>query len=180
MMQNLCFGLVCTISGYRSCVASILIHWPQNNVWEWFRQFHQPFDIKVETLFFRAWMHYFRVPKLRNPFYSIRPKMLFGSDSKHFANLRNVKTSVSGLNALFQGTEVAKHPFYSIRPKMMSGSVSEHLGNLRRVNRCKTSVSGLNALFQGTEAAKHLFYCIRPKMMFESLSEHFANLRHLK
>jgi hypothetical protein len=157
MMQNLCFGLVCTISGNRSCVASILIHWPQNNVWEWFRQFHQPLDIKVETLLFRAWMHYFRVPKLRNPFYSIRPKMLFGSDSKHFANLRHVKTSVSGLNALFQGTEVAKHPFYSIIPKMMSGSVSEHLANLRRVKWCKTSVLGLNALFQCTAKLRSIY-----------------------
>jgi hypothetical protein len=39
------------------------------------------------------------------------------NDSEHFANLRHVKrckTCVSGLNALFSGTEVAKHTFYSI------------------------------------------------------------------
>jgi hypothetical protein len=77
--------------------------------------------------------------------------MLFGSDSEHFANLLHVKTCVSGLNALFQGTEVAKHPFYSIRPKMIFGGVSEHFANLRHVKRCKTSVSGLYALFRGTE-----------------------------
>jgi hypothetical protein len=72
---------------------------------------------------------------------------MFGSVSEHFANLRHVercKTCVSGLNALFRGTEVAKHPFYSIRPKMMFGSDSEHLANLRHV---KTCVSGLYALF---------------------------------
>jgi uncharacterized protein YuzB (UPF0349 family) len=79
--------------------------------------------------------------------------MLFGRDSEHFANLRHVKTCVSGLNALFQGTEVAKHPFYSIRRKMMIGIVSEHFVNLRHVKRCKTCVSGLYALFWGIEVA---------------------------
>jgi hypothetical protein len=56
----------------------------------------------------------------KHPLYSIRPKMMFGSVSEHFANLRYVercKTRVSGLNALFWGTEVANNPFYSIRPK---------------------------------------------------------------
>jgi hypothetical protein len=40
--------------------------------------------------------------------------MMFGSVSKHFANIRRVKryiTYVSGLNALFPGTNVVKHPF---------------------------------------------------------------------
>jgi hypothetical protein len=40
----------------------------------------------------------------KHPFYSIRPKMLFGSVSKHLANLRHVKrckTCVSGQKALF-------------------------------------------------------------------------------
>jgi hypothetical protein len=82
-----------------------------------------------------------------------------------------------GLNALFQGTEVAKHPFYSIRPKILFGSDSEHFANLRHV---KTCVSGLNALFQGIEVVKPQFYSIRPKRMFGSDSEHFANLRHVK
>jgi hypothetical protein len=62
-----------------------------------------------------------------------------------------MKTRVLGLNALFQGSEVAKHPFYCIVPKMMFGSVSEHFANLRHIKRCKTCVSGLNALFRGTE-----------------------------
>jgi hypothetical protein len=61
---------------------------------------------------------------VKHPFYSIRPKIVFGSVSEHFANLRHVKNSktfLSGLNALFRGTEVVKHLFYSIGPKMMLG-----------------------------------------------------------
>jgi hypothetical protein len=52
--------------------------------------------------------------------------MMFGGVSEHFANLRHVtryKTCVSGLNALFRGTEVVKHSFYFNRTKMMFGSV---------------------------------------------------------
>jgi hypothetical protein len=40
---------------------------------------------------------------VKHPFYSIGPKMMFGSVSEHFANLRHVKrckTCVSSLNAL--------------------------------------------------------------------------------
>jgi hypothetical protein len=73
---------------------------------------------------------------VKHPFYSIGTKMMFGSVSEHFTNLRWVircKTCVSALNALFQGTEVVKHPFYSIGPKIMFGNVSEHFTNLRHV-----------------------------------------------
>jgi hypothetical protein len=52
--------------------------------------------------------------------------MMFGSVSEHFANFQHIQrcnTCVSGLNALFWGSEVAMHPFYSGRPKMMFGSV---------------------------------------------------------
>jgi hypothetical protein len=75
---------------------------------------------------------------VKHPFNSIGTKMMFGSVSEHFANLRHVKrrkTCVSGLNALFRGTKIVKHPFYSIGTKMMSGSVSEHFANLRHVKR---------------------------------------------
>jgi acid stress-induced BolA-like protein IbaG/YrbA len=80
--------------------------------------------------------------------------MMFGSVSEYFTNLRQVircQTCVSGLNALFRGTEVVKHPIYSIVPKIMFGSVSEHFTNLRYVKKCQTFVWGLNALFRGTE-----------------------------
>jgi hypothetical protein len=95
-MQNLCFGLVCTL--------------------------FQGTEVA------------------KHKFYSIRPKMMFGSVSEHFANLRHVKrckTCVSGLYALFPGTEVVKHSFYFIRPKMMFGSVSEHFANIRHVKDAK-------------------------------------------
>jgi hypothetical protein len=158
--------------------------------------------VKTWKLVFRAWMHYFGVPKLRSihsspldrkwykwvlrstlltlctykyeklcfvpectileyqscedafakkrPFYSIRPKMMFGSVLEHFNNLLHVKrckTCVLSMNALFRGTNVAKHPFYSIGPKMIYRNVTEHFANLLHVNRCKTYVSGLNAVF---------------------------------
>ena len=120
---------------------------------------------------------------------------MFECVSEHFAYLPHVKrgkTCVSGLNALFQGTEVAKivsqrnQPFSPTRPQTMFESVSEHFANLRHVKRGKTCVSGLNALFWGTEVAKMVsqrnqpFYPTRPQMMFESVSEHFANLQHVK
>jgi hypothetical protein len=75
---------------------------------------------------------------VKHPFYSIGPKMMFGSVSEHFNNLRQVKrfkTCVSGLNALFRGTEVVRHPFYSIGHKMMFGSVSDHFTNIPQVKK---------------------------------------------
>jgi hypothetical protein len=36
---KLVFDPECTISGYQSCEASILVHWTQNDVWECFRAF---------------------------------------------------------------------------------------------------------------------------------------------
>jgi hypothetical protein len=99
--------------------------------------------------------------------------MMFGSVSEHLANLRHVtryKTCVSGLNALFRDTKVAKHPFYPIGTKMMLRSVSEHFANLRHVTRYETCVSVLNALFRGTEVVKHSFYSIGTKMIFGSIS----------
>jgi hypothetical protein len=62
------------------------------------------------------------------------PKMMFGSLSELFANLRHIKrcnSCVSGLNALFRGIEVAMHPFYSGWPKIMFGGVLDHFANLR-------------------------------------------------
>ena len=86
------------------------------------------------------------VSQRKQPFYSITPKMMFGSVLEHITNLRHVKrckTCVSGLNALFRGTEVAKmvsqrkHPFYPLKPRMMFGSVLEHIANLRHVKDTK-------------------------------------------
>jgi hypothetical protein len=69
---------------------------------------------------------------VKHRIYSIGPKMMFGSVSELFTNIRQVKIfipCVSGLNALFRGTEVVKHPFYAIGPKIMFGSVADHFTN---------------------------------------------------
>jgi hypothetical protein len=87
--------------------------------------------------------------------------MMFGSVSEHFANLQHIKrckTCVSGLNAIFHGTEVELHPFYYIGTKMIFESVSEHFANPRHIKRCNSCVSGLTALFRGIEVAMHPFY----------------------
>jgi hypothetical protein len=130
-MQNLCLGTECTVSGYRSCEANNLLHWTQIDVWECFGAFQLPSIGKRCKTCVRASMHYFGVSKSLN--ISIRPKVMFGSVSEYFTNLRRVercKTCVSGLNGLFRGTEVVKHPFYYIGPIMMFWSVSEYFTNL--------------------------------------------------
>jgi hypothetical protein len=39
---KLVFEPECTISGYQSCEASILVHWTQNDVWKCFEAFRKP------------------------------------------------------------------------------------------------------------------------------------------
>jgi acid stress-induced BolA-like protein IbaG/YrbA len=85
------------------------------DVCECFGSFRWPSTGKRCKTCVRAWMHYFGVPKLWNN--SIGPKMMFRSVSEHFTNVRHVKrckSCVSGLNAMFRGTEVVKHLFYFI------------------------------------------------------------------
>jgi hypothetical protein len=65
---------------------------------------------------------------------------MFDSVLLYFANLRRVKkckTCVSGLNALFLGTNVLMHRFYTIGPRMMFGCVSEYFANLQHVKDAK-------------------------------------------
>jgi hypothetical protein len=118
----------------------------------------------------------------KHPFYSIGTKMMFGSVSEHFTNLRHVKickTCVSDPNALFRGTKVSNHPFYSIRTKIMFGSVLEHFANLRHVKRCKTCVRAecTVSVYQSCKASILLHW---NQNYVWSVSEHFANLRHVK
>jgi hypothetical protein len=116
--------------------------------------------------------------------------MMFGCLLEHLENLQPVKrckTFVSGMNALFWCTEVAKmvshemHAFYSIGTKVMFGCLLEHIENLWHVKRCKTRVSGLDALFQCNDVVKmvsqqmHAFYSSGPKVMFGCLLEHLEN-----
>ena len=103
------------------------------------------------------------ISQQKHPFYSIGAKMMFGSVSEQFANLRHVtrcKFCVEDLKALFRGTEVAKmvsqqkRPFYSITAKMMFRSVSEQFANVLHVKCCKTCVLDLIALFRDTGVGK--------------------------
>ena len=89
------------------------------------------------------------VSQRNQPFYPIRHQTMFESVLEHFANLQHVKrgkTYVSGLNAVFVGTEVAKtvsqrkQPFYPSGPQTMFESVSEHFANLWDVKRGKICV----------------------------------------
>jgi hypothetical protein len=89
--------------------------------------------------------------------------MIFGTVLENFGNLQNVKsdkTCVSGFNALFRGTEVAKNGFTrngSILLHWTGNDVLECFRAFQKHSLCKrykTFVSGVNALFRGTEVAK--------------------------
>ena len=114
-MKNLCFGPECTISGYQSCEASILLHWKQMmfvSVSEHFANLRQVKRCKTCVSGLNALFRGTKVVK--HPFYSIGPKMMFGSVSEHFAILRHVKDAKPVFRAWmhnFGGTEVVKHPF---------------------------------------------------------------------
>ena len=80
------------------------------------------------------------------PFYPIRPQMMFDNVSEHFANLQHVKrgkTCISSLNALFRGTKLANmvsqrnQAFYPTRPQTMFVSVLEHFANFCTSNEAK-------------------------------------------
>jgi hypothetical protein len=85
-MKNSCFEPECTSSGYRTCEASILLQWTQNDVWGVLQSISLTFSIKKDAiLVLRAWMHYLGVPKLRIWFRNqsihstpLDPKWLFG------------------------------------------------------------------------------------------------------
>jgi hypothetical protein len=91
-MQNLSLGPECTISGYRSCKVFILLHWNHNDVWECFKKFCYPSARKRCKTCVSGLNTLSRGTEVvKHPFYSIGPKMMFGSVSKHFANLQHVK-----------------------------------------------------------------------------------------
>ena len=127
------------------------------------------------------------VQQKNQPFNPIRPQTMFECVQEHFVDLRHVKqgrTCISGLNALYRGTEGLKmvsqrnQLFNSIRPQTMFESVQEHFTDLRHLKQGRTCISGLNALYRGIEGSKMVqqrdqpFNPIRPQAMFESLQEH--------
>jgi hypothetical protein len=119
---------------------------------------------------------------VKHPLYSIGAKLIFGSVSVYFANLRHgirCKTCVPGLNALFPETKVVKHPFYSIGPKMMFGSVSVYFANLPHVKVPKL-VFDPECTISWYRSCDNSLQSIGPKMVFGRVSEHFTNLWHVK
>jgi acid stress-induced BolA-like protein IbaG/YrbA len=139
-MQNLCFEPECTISG------TVVVKHPFYSIGPKmiFKIVSEHFanlrHVKHAKLVFRAWMHYFGVPRCKA---SILLHWTRNDVWDCFRTFRKpsvrkrCKTCVSGLNALFWGTEVVKHPFNSIGPKMMFVSVSEHFANLQHVKDAK-------------------------------------------
>jgi hypothetical protein len=96
-MQNFCSEPEYTVSGYRSCEASILLHLTQ--------LMFGSLRPSLNALFRGTEV-------VKHPFYSIGPKLMFMSVSENFSNLRQVtrcKTCLPSLNALFRGTNVVKH-----------------------------------------------------------------------
>jgi hypothetical protein len=79
---------------------------------------------------------------VKHPFYSIGRKLMFGSVSEHFANLRHVKRCNTCVRAWLHYFRVPKlRSIHSTRlePKWCLG-VSKHFANLRHLKRCKTCV----------------------------------------
>ena len=133
------------------------------------------------------------VSQQKHPFYTIRPKTMFGSVPEHFANIQNIKwckTCVSFLNALFRGTKIVKLVLqqnillHQIENDVWECfwafhilSASKKMQNLCLVPEC--AISG-NRAAKMVSQQKHPFYTSRPKAMFGSVLEHFTNLQHEK
>jgi hypothetical protein len=114
--------------------------------------------VKDEKLIFRAWMHYFGVPKFWIIHSSPLDPMMFGSVSEHFANLRHVKDAKPEFWAWMHYFGVPK--FWSIHssplvPKWCLGvfrSISQTLGTSNMKNSCygpDYTISG----YQSSEAS---------------------------
>jgi hypothetical protein len=119
---------------------------------------------------------------VKHPFYSIGPKMLFGSVSVYFANLRHVircKTCVSGMNPLFPETKVVKFPFYSIGPKMMFRSVSVHLAKLVHVKVAKLVFDPECTISWCQSCETSILVHWTENDVWESFRD-FTNLQHVK
>jgi hypothetical protein len=88
------FDLECIILGYQCCEACILLHWTKNDVWECFGSLRLPSACKKMHNLSSSLSALFWGTKVgKHPFYSVGPKMLFGSVSEHFANIWHVQVA---------------------------------------------------------------------------------------
>jgi hypothetical protein len=89
---KLVFKPDCTISGYQSCESSVLVQWTQDDVWECFGAYCSSSARKKMKTHVSGLNALFWVTKVvKQPFYSIGPKMIFGCVLEDFAKLRQVK-----------------------------------------------------------------------------------------
>jgi hypothetical protein len=113
---------------------------------------------------------------------SIGPKMMFGSVSEHFANLRNVKGAKLVFRARMHYFRVPK--LWSIHSSPLDPNwclwVFQMISLTFGTNKMENFCSSLNALFWGTKDVKHPFLSIWPKMMLASVLDNFTNLQHVK
>jgi hypothetical protein len=119
---------------------------------------------------------------VKHSFYSIRTKMMFGSISEHFANLRHVKRWKLVFQAwmhYFGAPKLRSIHSTPLDAKWCLGALWSTSLTLC-TQKDKTCVLGLNALFRGTKVAKHPFNSIWPKIIYWRAMEHFANLGHVK
>jgi hypothetical protein len=70
---------------------------------------------------------------VKHPFYSIGPKLMFGSVSEHFANLRHEKDAklASEPECTIFGYQSYEASILLHWTQMMFGSFSEHFDNIR-------------------------------------------------
>jgi hypothetical protein len=158
-MQNLCFGPECTISGTKVPKHPFWSIRPKMMFGSVSEHFANLRHVKDEKIIFRAWMHYFGVPKLWIIHSSPLDLMMFGSVLEHFANLRHVKDAKTVFWAWMHYFEYQSSKA-SILVYWTQNDVWEcfrafHLPLARK--RWITHVSGLNALFRGTKVVKHPF-----------------------
>ena len=124
-----------------------------------FPRIWQTFGTSNEVkLLFRAWMHYFGVPKLRKwfrneinhsaPLDASRRFRVFRSISQTFSTSKEAKLVIRAWMHYFRVPKLRKwfcneiNQSTTLDPQMMFKSVSEHFANLQHVKRGKTSVFG--------------------------------------
>jgi hypothetical protein len=158
-MQNSYFGPECTISGYQSCEASILVHCTQNDVCECFRWFTNLRHEQDAKLLFEPGCTILGYQSCEASILVHCTQNDVCECFRWFTNLRHEqdakllfepKCTISG----YQSCEA------SILVHRTQNDVWKCFGAFRKPTagkRWKTRVSGPNAIFRGTKVVKHPF-----------------------
>jgi hypothetical protein len=164
-------GLNALFRGYQSCEGSILVHWTQNDVWECFGAFRQPRHVIDEKLMFRAWMHYFGVPKSWNIHSSpmdqkwclgvFRSNSLTLGTSKVKKSCFGPECSISGVPKLWSIHSSPLDPKWFLRVFQM---VSLTIGTSKMKNSCfgpKCTISRVPKLWSIHSSPLDPKWCLR-------------------